>query len=116
MVDALKKWPGSEEPNETGFSVANNTTESIYAVLGGDPERASRFGHAMMAYATKPEHSPSYITDYYGWASLGPAQVVHIGGGQGHFAIALASRFSNLSFTVQDMAQMIGGAEAGVPK
>lgn len=116
MVDALEKWPASQEPNETGFSVANNTTDSIYAVLGSDPERAGRFGHAMMAYASKPEHSPSYITDYYDWASLGSSQVVHVGGGQGHFAIALASRFSNLSVQVQDMAQMIGDSETRLPE
>lgn len=61
--------------------MANNTTESIYAVLGADPERASRFGHAMMVYGSKPEHSPAFITDHYDWASLGQANVVHVGGG-----------------------------------
>lgn len=95
--------------------MANNTTDSIYTVLGGDPELAGRFGHAMMAYANKPEHAPVFITDYFDWASLGPAQVVHIGGGQGHFALALASRFSNLSVVVQDIPQLIGDAETRVP-
>ncbi|KUI71081.1 6-hydroxytryprostatin B O-methyltransferase [Cytospora mali] len=84
VVDALEKYPGSQEPNETGFTVANNTTESIYTVIGSNPDRA--------------------------------AHVVHIGGGPGHIAMALAKRHSNLRVTVQDMAQMMGPAEAGVPE
>jgi len=115
VVEALEKYPGSQEPNETGFCVANNTTDSIYAVLGGNPERAQRFGCAMMAYGMKPEHSPSFITNHYDWAALGKAKVVHAGGNQGHFAIALASKFSNLDLVVQDMAQMLGN-EAALPE
>lgn len=29
-VNALEKYPGSEEPNETGFALANDTNKSIY--------------------------------------------------------------------------------------
>ncbi|ROW02484.1 hypothetical protein VMCG_06063 [Cytospora schulzeri] len=74
VVDALKKYPGSQEPNETGFCIANNTAVSIYSVLGSNPERAMRFEHAMVAYAGKPEQSPAYITDHFDWASLGQAR------------------------------------------
>ncbi|KAH8646476.1 S-adenosyl-L-methionine-dependent methyltransferase [Tricladium varicosporioides] len=116
VVDALQKWPGSQEPNETGFCVANETTESIYTFLGSHPERATRFGNAMIAYGMKPEHDPAYITDYFDWASLGQAQVVHICGGTGYFAMALAKRHSNLRVVVQDVAMMMGPAEAGVPE
>lgn len=96
--------------------MANNTTESIYAVLGADPERAGRFGHAMMVYGSKPEHSPAFITDHYDWASLGQAKVVHVGGGPGHIATALATRHANLSLVVQDQEFMMGLKEAGLPE
>lgn len=98
-----------------GFSLTNNTTDSIYAVLGADPERAGRFGQAMMVYASKPEHDPAYLTDYYDWASLGPVTVVHIGGGAGQAAAALAKSHSNLSLVVQDQDFMMGPKEAGLP-
>ena len=70
----------------------------------------------MAAYATKPEHDPAYITDLYDWASLGKALVVHVGGGAGYFAIALAKTHSNLRLVVQDVKFMMGPAEAGVPE
>lgn len=95
--------------------MANNTTDSIYAVLGGNPDCARRFGCVMMVYGMKPEHSPSFITDHYDWAALGKAKIVHVGGNQGHFAMALASRFSNLDLVVQDMRQMLGN-EVGQPE
>ncbi|KAI1660016.1 sterigmatocystin 8-O-methyltransferase [Daldinia decipiens] len=43
IVDAIQKWPSSEEPNQTGFCLANNTDKSVYEVLGTDPTRAMRF-------------------------------------------------------------------------
>lgn len=99
-----------------GFTIENNTTDSIYAFLVANPERAGRFGNAMAAYLQKPEHSPRFITDFYDWASLGKAKVVHLGGGPGQFAIALAKKHANLSLVVQDMAFMMGSGEAGVPE
>ncbi|KAH8897336.1 S-adenosyl-L-methionine-dependent methyltransferase, partial [Thozetella sp. PMI_491] len=116
LVDALETWPGSEEPNHTGFVLANNTTDSIYEIIGKSPERAGRFANAMKAFVTRADYDPSYLTDHYDWAALGSVQVVDIGGAQGHIAMALASRFSNLNILVQDMDKIIEGAEAGVPE
>ncbi|EPE26281.1 S-adenosyl-L-methionine-dependent methyltransferase [Glarea lozoyensis ATCC 20868] len=116
VVDALEKWPGSEEPSETGFCLANNTTDSIYAFLGANPTRAARFGNAMVAYSKKPEFSPAYLTDHFDWSSLGAATVVHLGGGTGFYAMELAKKFADLKVVVQDMAFMMGPAEAGVPE
>ena len=70
----------------------------------------------MATYATKPEHSPSYITDHYDWTSLGDSKVIHLGGGAGHDAMALAQKHSNLEVVVQDMAFMMGPAENGLPE
>ncbi|KAF4633293.1 hypothetical protein G7Y89_g4831 [Cudoniella acicularis] len=111
-----KKWPGSAEPNETGFSLANNTTESIYTIIGSSPERASRFSNAMEVFAARPEYDPLYIIDNYDWASLGPTQVVDVGGAQGHIAMSLARRFENLNILVQDMDKVVEKAELGVPE
>jgi hypothetical protein len=116
MVDASIKWPGSQEPNETGFCLANNTTDSIYQVMSNDPERAMRFGSAMRVFAKKPENDLAYLTDHYPWASLGQAQVLDIGGARGHVSLALAQKYPNLSFIVQDMPQIIAGAEADIPQ
>ncbi len=96
--------------------MANNTTDSIYEIIGQSPERASRFANAMKAFATRLDYDPCYITDYYDWASLGPVRVIDIGGAQGHIAMELARRFDNLDIIVQDMDKIVANAEAGVPE
>lgn len=115
-LDALEKWPDSSEPNETGFSLANNTTESIYDVLQVDAERATRFAKAMTAFTTSPGFHIAHISSNYAWASLGRAQIVDIGGGQGHVAIELARQFADLKFVVQDMAQVVEPAKSQLPE
>ncbi|KAF3763274.1 S-adenosyl-L-methionine-dependent methyltransferase [Cryphonectria parasitica EP155] len=105
-------WPAAVK----GFSLANNTTESIYDVLGSDPERAIRFANSMTVFAKSPNFDPIHIIDNFDWAALGPAKVVDVGGGQGHVAIELASTFKNLEFIVQDMDKMIENAGTGLPE
>ncbi|KAH9997808.1 sterigmatocystin 8-O-methyltransferase [Xylariaceae sp. FL0662B] len=115
MVDAMQKWPSSEEPNETGFCLANNTEKSIYGVLGEDPVRAARFASAMKAF----DHFPGYVIrdvpSFYDWASLNNAFIVDVGGSKGHVAIELAKSFGDIKLLVQDMGMVVEGAESGVP-
>ncbi|KAI1207204.1 sterigmatocystin 8-O-methyltransferase [Annulohypoxylon truncatum] len=109
MVDAFQKWPGSPEPNHTGFSLANNTEDSIYQVLEKNPERASRFANTMIAYTMMTEYDTSHIFNNYDWKSLGQVQMIDVGGGAGHHSMELARRFPNLSVIVQDMNEMFEG-------
>ncbi|KAK6844446.1 hypothetical protein PG995_014556 [Apiospora arundinis] len=107
MVEALKKWPASQEPNETGYVLSNNSSATIYEVFAQDAEKAERWAKGMAVFSARPQFSLSYVTDHYDWASLGQAQVVDIGGSQGHVSIALATRFPNLSLVVQDMERVV---------
>ncbi|KAF2963098.1 hypothetical protein GQX73_g10465 [Xylaria multiplex] len=111
-LDALQKWPSSSDPRETGFSLAHNTDKSLYEVLQHDPKRASQFARAMAAYTQSPGFSISHISDNYGWSAMGNARIVDVGGAQGHVAMKLASQFPSLSFIVQDMSEVIEGAES----
>lgn len=47
IVDAMQKWPGSEEPNEAGFALAYNTDKPMFEFLGQDLQRAGQAGQAM---------------------------------------------------------------------
>ncbi|GAM36597.1 ariadne homolog [Talaromyces pinophilus] len=69
VIDALVKWPLAAEPNETGFSLANETNQSFYSVLEKDPDRARRFGRAMTFFTTGEGYSLRHLTDGYDWAS-----------------------------------------------
>ncbi|KAI0444742.1 S-adenosyl-L-methionine-dependent methyltransferase [Xylaria telfairii] len=110
MVEALRKWPASQEPNETGYSLSNHSMESVYEIYAKDAERAGRWARGMAIFTQGPQFSLSWVTDHYDWESLGRAQIVDIGGSQGHVSIALARQFSNLNFIVQDMKQVVENA------
>ncbi|KAI6378424.1 hypothetical protein MCOR25_002290 [Pyricularia grisea] len=69
-VEALEKWPGSSEPNETGFSLSKNTDQSIYDIVSSDPALASRFATSMAVFAKRPGFDSSHVTAGYDWASL----------------------------------------------
>ncbi|KAI1123651.1 sterigmatocystin 8-O-methyltransferase [Nemania abortiva] len=114
MVDALEKWPKSQEANETGFALANNTSEDIYTILAKDPVRAQRFANSMAATTSKPEYDAIHAVRNYDWASLGNATIVDVGGAQGHIAIELLKHFDNLNIIVQDMQATVDGAKETV--
>jgi hypothetical protein len=70
----------------------------------------------MKLFATRAEYDPSFIVDYYDWASLGSAKVIDVGGARGHIAVQLANRFDNLNILVQDMDKVVENAEDDVPE
>lgn len=76
----------------------------MYEILAENPKRAALFANAMNIYHIKHEYSLHYVVDHYDWASLGAAHVVDVGGSAGHVSIALAEKYPDLRFTVQDIA------------
>ncbi|KAL6712852.1 hypothetical protein ACLMJK_009564 [Lecanora helva] len=116
-VEAMDKWPGSQEPNETGFALANQSTESMYQVLESDRSRAKRFGEAMSLFASNKGMEPHHILDNYDWETIvGSGLVVDLGGNRGQVAIPLAQRFPLLHVLVQDLENVVHGAEELVPE
>lgn len=70
----------------------------------------------MSIYATKPEYSAAFLTDHYDWASLGPVQVVAVGGASHlQVLIELARRFDNVEVTVQDAPPIVKQCKDAVP-
>ncbi|KAK8024452.1 O-methyltransferase-domain-containing protein [Apiospora rasikravindrae] len=115
VIDAIEKWGDSQEPNHTGFALAHNTTGSIYDFVAASPERAARFSGTMNALSSSEDYDLTYVLDHYDWVSLGKARVVDLGGAEGHISIALAKRFPDLTFVVQDMEQVVANAGTNLP-
>lgn len=118
VIEAMKKYPGSEEPNHTGFNVEYNTSDLVYTELAKFPERARRFGGGMR-YLTRVEgYDIKYLVDGYHWSELDKAEatVVDVGGGQGAVSQALASATTKLKFIVQDFPDTIKEGEALLPE
>ncbi|KAJ6779632.1 hypothetical protein PWT90_06494 [Aphanocladium album] len=85
-VAAMKKWPGSQEPNETA--------------------RMKRYGLAMESHGDREGFDLSHTIEGYPWSELGTARVIDVGGNQGHVSFALAEAFPQLSFIVQDRPEL----------
>ncbi|KAI0172756.1 putative O-methyltransferase [Hypoxylon sp. FL1284] len=107
VVDALAKWPLVEEPNQTGFSLANGTSKSFYIELSENPERARRFGGAMSFFTTGPGYSLRHLTDNYPWDTIAGGTVVDLGGSHGDAAFALAKKYPNLHLVVQELPEVV---------
>lgn len=135
LLDALEKWPGSQEPSETAYALHRAATaganQSLYDVLGTNPTLGARFAAGMAVSTNRPDSSPLYLATGYDWASLSlldrnnnsssssvnprRVRVVDVGGSRGHVASALAAAHPHLDVLVQDMEEVIAGAEAALP-
>ncbi|ATY59545.1 O-family 2 [Cordyceps militaris] len=105
-VEAMKKWPGSQEPNETAVNIAYRNDIPFFEFMQSDNARMKRYGLAMKAQGGRDGFDLSHTTNGYPWSELGAARVVDIGGSQGHVSFALAEAFPQLSFTVQEKPEL----------
>jgi hypothetical protein len=111
IVPAMQKWPGSEEPNHTAYSLARNTDLSFFEHLASDTsgEHAKAFADSMSFFQGAPGMQTSFITGNYNWGDY--ATIVDVGGSHGDVANALAEKYPNIvSITVQDLPEVIASA------
>jgi hypothetical protein len=113
-IAAIELNPSVSEPTQTGFCVANNTTdiEPMFATFGKSPLRAKRMGGAMVSLTGGEGYEVFYLLDNYDWASLDAehATIVDVGGSHGFVCVDLAHRYPNLKFIVQDLPKTISSA------
>ena len=114
-INALVRYPGSQEANETGFAIANHTTNSIYQELGQNPLRARRFGEAMKFYTEGTGYDLQHLVNGYPWSSIGSGTVVDVGGSTGFVSARLASSFPLLHFVVQDLPSVVQSGSQTIP-
>jgi len=110
-VDALQKWPASQDPSHTGFCLATNSTEPMYKQLSSSPEKAQRFAGMMDAYTAAHPHETAHLLAGFEWG--GVRSVVDIGGSHGHISFLLARSFPSLKLIIQDLPSVI--AQVNVP-
>lgn len=113
-IEALEKHPGSQEPTESGWALANNARAPMFEELSSrHPERAKTMAFAIETLGTMMPDS--VIVDNYDWASLGAATIVDVGGGKGLVCRQLAKRFPKLSFIVQDLEDTVAAGRETLP-
>jgi hypothetical protein len=118
VIEAEAQWPHSAEPNETGFNVAFNTTDSFYREIAKTDERARRFGAAMRFMTSGTFYDIAHLIRGYDWSALDVpgAVVVDVGGGQGGVSQALAGATAHLRFVVQDLEGTVLEGERILPR
>ncbi|KAI0151771.1 S-adenosyl-L-methionine-dependent methyltransferase [Xylariaceae sp. FL1272] len=110
MADAMEKWPNSEENNETGFALANNSETGMFDFFAAHPDRAASFGKLFQG----PDSSTEEVVNEYPWADK--KTMVDVGGSHGSVAIAIAERFPNMTCTVQDLPDTVANGESQLPE
>lgn len=79
VVGAMKRWPGSQEPNETGVNIAYNEDLPFYDFVQLDKERAMRYSRAIESHGSSEGTEISHgVVDGYPWGNLGEATVVDV--------------------------------------
>ncbi|KAI1181598.1 S-adenosyl-L-methionine-dependent methyltransferase [Nemania serpens] len=113
--NALDKWPASQEPNQTGFSVVNNTDKSVYMEFEKYPERARRFANAMKTLAGGAGLEPHHVVNNFPWGELKEGTVVDVGGSHGVISLEITRKFPSVSCVVQDFEPVVTAAEKEMP-
>lgn len=118
VFEAFEKYPGSGEPNKTGFNIENNTSDPFYIELAKKPERARRFGGGMRFMTRGSLYDINHLIRGWEWSGLDRAgsTVVDVGGGHGGVSRALAGATSNLKFIVQDRPETVKEGERLLPE
>lgn len=109
-TDAVEKWPGSEEPNQTGFSmsIGQGGEKTMWQALAEDPEKGRRFGvYIGEGGAEEP------LLNMVEWKG----EVVDVGGSHGDVMVdILRKRPAVTSAIVQDLPETVAKGEERAPK
>ena len=116
-IEALKRYGDSGEPNESAFSMVNETTLPIFQFLGQHPERAKRFGSGMRFFTKGESWDLKHLVSGFDWNSVDypGATVVDMGGGNGSVSQYLAKSTQHIKFIVQDLPGTVEQGRASLP-
>lgn len=78
VVAAMKKWPASEAPNETGVNLAYSHEFPWFDFLQRDEALGRRYNLAMKAHGNSAGYGVEHVVSGYPWAELGKATVVDV--------------------------------------
>ncbi|KAJ8124087.1 hypothetical protein ONZ43_g113 [Nemania bipapillata] len=118
MIDVWAKYEQSvSEPDQSAYSMFNETNKPIFAFLASQPERARRFGSAMHHFTKGDSWDLRHMLAAFDWPSIDQpgAQVVDIGGGNGQISQYLARHTTHVHYLVQDLAHVVSQAPSLLP-
>ncbi|KAI2462841.1 O-methyltransferase-domain-containing protein [Annulohypoxylon bovei var. microspora] len=118
LIDVWEKHEqDATEPDQSAFSMFNETDKHIFDFLASQPERARRFGGAMRHFTKGDSWDLRHMLASFDWPSIDQpgAQVVDIGGGNGQISQYLAHHTTHVHYIVQDLAHVVSQAPSQLP-
>ncbi|KAE8324081.1 hypothetical protein BDV39DRAFT_208268 [Aspergillus sergii] len=104
-VDATERWPGSEKPNETGYSLAFNANKNPFHGISKDIRRRVQFIPTIRFSNLHPSYHLSHLLDKYD-SGTGERTIVDLGGSHGDVSTEITSRYPQIRCIVQDLPGM----------
>lgn len=80
FVNALRKWPNSEEPNHAPFNLAHNTKLSMFDFLGQPENKAlsDKYNASVKGYGEAAMTGLDQVVLGYPWGELGDKTIVDV--------------------------------------
>ncbi|KAJ8065082.1 hypothetical protein OCU04_005794 [Sclerotinia nivalis] len=111
LVDAMQKWPGSQESNETGFALIYGADLPMMKCISEDSRRAQQMGRAMSFLKSRPSESVQRVLEHFSWDDVANGLLVDVGGAKGTVAIELSRFLPNIKCIVQDQLEVVKDTE-----
>jgi len=114
MLNAMAKWPDSDEANQTGYNLAASNDDTYFDGIKKDPVRAKRFDEVMTFFHAGGAFERAGLLDHYDWEPMSQGTVVELGGSHGQMCVDLAKRYPKMKCISQDLPEVI--AAASIPE
>ncbi|USP82230.1 S-adenosyl-L-methionine-dependent methyltransferase [Curvularia clavata] len=114
LPEAMRRWPGSQEINNTAHNYIYNDDLSFFEILSMEPGRAKAFMDSMTYFTSNPMFNPKYILEY-DWSRHTNETVVDIRGSQGQVALEIAKKHPDIRIIVEDRPEIIELAPKDAP-
>ena len=99
-----------------GFAIAHNSSgEGVFGTISKDSSRVERFANAMKLIQNREGFEISHVVQAFPWQDQGVKLFVDIGGSHGAVSVALARRFEDMKFIIQDLPEVIADGPSHVP-
>ncbi|KAI9646648.1 hypothetical protein NHQ30_004645 [Ciborinia camelliae] len=111
LVDAMVKWPGSQESNETGYALVNGTDVPMMQYISSDARRAQQMGRSMSFLKSRPTESVQRVLESFPWGDAAEGLLVDVGGAKGTVGIELSGFLPKIKCIVQDQLEVVNDTE-----
>ena len=110
LVDAMIKWPDSQEPAETAWALANNATAPLPQEIFKYPDRVQRIPGAMQMAEQGDGLEPKHFVNAFDWTGI--KTFVDVGGAHGSVSFEVARKVPSVKCIVQDLPLILSTAKA----